>query len=102
MAIQELEFRYFAWPASDMLLGTTHVIRGAELVHTLPQYVRLMRLLGHSPPVFCHVPPLADETGEKLAKSLHNAPRIVEQLRSEGMTQAEARRSSERSRPGVS
>ncbi|MFB3882710.1 MAG: glutamate--tRNA ligase family protein [Armatimonadota bacterium] len=89
---KELEFRYFAWPASDILLGSTHVIRGAELVHTLPQYVRLMQLLGHPVPVFCHVPPLVDETGEKLAKSLHNAPRIVEQLRSEGMNPSEARR----------
>ena len=87
----ELGIYQFSRAASDIILGTTHVIRGDELEKELNIYVQCMHALGHPMPVLCHVPHLADEQGEKLSKSAANAPRLAPQLHAAGLTPAQAR-----------
>lgn len=88
---RELFFEEFARAASDVILGTTHVIRGDELESELDLYVQCFRALGRPLPVLCHLPHLVDSCGDKLSKSLGNAPRIVEELRQRGLTPSQAR-----------
>jgi len=88
---REIGLYQFARSASDVILGTTHAIRGDELEDELDLYVQFLLLLHYPLPILCHVPHLVDEAGEKLSKSQDNAPRIVEKLREEGLCPAEAR-----------
>ena len=85
-------FFNFGRSASDVLLGTTHVIRGDELEGELDAYVQFLQLLDHPLPVLCHLPHLVDENGAKLSKSLGNGGRIVEWFKEQGFAPAGARR----------
>lgn len=89
----------FGRSASDLVLGTTHVIRGDELVKELDLFVQCFHGLKQPWPILCHVPCLVDANGEKISKSEGNAPpkpegnapRIVRELRDQGLTPAQAR-----------
>lgn len=85
------EIWQFARSASDLLLGATHVIRGDELEGELDGYLTFLQALEFPCPVLCHVPHLVDNAGEKLAKSLGNAPRIVDWFKQLGFTPGRAR-----------
>ena len=74
-----------------MVLGTTHIVRGADLEGELNWYVQLLHALGE-PPTLCHLPPLVDGQGRKLAKSSQNGGRIALQLREAELTSRQARR----------
>lgn len=57
----------------DAAMGVTHVLRGADLLHSTPRQVALLRALGLPPPVYAHVPLVLGPDGVKLCKR-HGAP----------------------------
>ena len=52
----------------DALMGVTQVVRGCDLLSSTPMQLYLYRLLGFTPPSFCHIPLLVDATGRRLSK----------------------------------
>ncbi len=58
----------------DHLDGITHVVRGADLLHSTPRQILLGRLLGYATPTFAHLPLVRDAHGEKISKSDSAAP----------------------------
>lgn len=52
----------------DAEQGVTHVVRGADLLHSTPRQIHLQRLLGLSSPHYAHLPVALNEAGEKLSK----------------------------------
>lgn len=52
----------------DALMGVTQVVRGSDLLSSTPVQLYLYRLLGLTPPAFCHIPLLTDPDGRRLAK----------------------------------
>lgn len=52
----------------DALMGITQVVRGADLLSSTHMQLYLYRLLGLTPPEFCHIPLLVDADGRRLAK----------------------------------
>lgn len=59
----------FAVSADDGESGVTEVVRGNDLLSSTPRQIWLMRLMGYTPPVYCHIPLVCDQTGRKLSKS---------------------------------
>ena len=69
----------FAVAVDDGESGVTEVVRGDDLLLSTPRQIWLMRLLGYTPPVYCHIPLVCDGTGRKLSKSEgDSAARLVE------------------------
>ena len=52
----------------DALMGITEVVRGSDLLLSAPQQIYLHRTLGYEPPVYCHLPLLCNEAGQRLSK----------------------------------
>lgn len=52
----------------DALMGVTEVVRGRDLLLSTPQQLYLYRLLGLTPPRFCHHPLLLNAQGQRLSK----------------------------------
>ena len=52
----------------DALMGITQVVRGCDLLSSTPMQLYIYRLLGFTPPSFCHIPLLVDATGRRLSK----------------------------------
>lgn len=52
----------------DALMGVTEVVRGRDLLLSVPQQIYLHRLLGFTPPSFCHLPLLCNLEGQRLCK----------------------------------
>lgn len=52
----------------DALSGVTQVVRGRDLLLSAHQQIKLCRLLGFTPPQFCHVPLLVNNSGQRLSK----------------------------------
>lgn len=52
----------------DALMDITQVVRGADLLSSTPMQLYLYKLLGLTPPEFCHIPLLVDADGRRLAK----------------------------------
>lgn len=59
---------HFANVVDDHLMKITHVIRGTEWITALPVHLTLYNAFGWKPPLFCHVPLIIDESGQKLSK----------------------------------
>ncbi len=67
----------FASPVEDMDDRITHVIRGDDHVSNTPKQIRLLEALGHTLPVYAHVPSIFGEDGRKLSKR-HGAVSVDE------------------------
>ena len=52
----------------DALSGVTEIVRGRDLLLSAAQQIYLYRLLGFTPPVYCHHPLLVNEQGQRLCK----------------------------------
>ena len=65
---------HFAHVVDDHLMRTTHVVRGAEWLPSLPIHVELFEKMGWEPPIYCHTAQLMkigeDGNKRKLSKRL--------------------------------
>ena len=52
----------------DALMGVTEVVRGRDLLQSVPQQLYLYNLLGFRPPRFAHFPLLCNASGQRLCK----------------------------------
>ncbi len=52
----------------DALMGVTEVVRGRDLLLSVPQQLYLYEVLGYSAPRFAHLPLLCNEQGQRLCK----------------------------------
>lgn len=69
---------HFAHVVDDHLMRTTHVVRGAEWLSSLPIHVELFEKLGWEPPIYCHTAQLMklDEEGNKRKLSKREDPEL--------------------------
>lgn len=58
----------------DAHQGITHIVRGADLLHSSERQIHLQRLLGYPTPVYAHIPQAMDAQGQKLGKSTQAPP----------------------------
>ena len=66
----------------DIDMAITHVIRGDDHVNNTPRQINIFEALGHSAPVYAHLPTVLNEQGEKMSK--RNGAKPVTQYRDEG------------------
>lgn len=66
----------------DITMGITHVVRAEEHLPNTPKQQMLWEALGHTPPVWAHVPVLVNEQRQKLSKRRDKV--ALEQYRAEG------------------
>lgn len=69
---------HFAHVVDDHLMGTTHVVRGAEWISSVPVHKELFDLLGFDMPVYCHTAQLMklDAAGNKRKLSKREDPEL--------------------------
>lgn len=69
---------HFAHVVDDHLMRTTHVVRGAEWLPSLPVHVELFNALGFEMPIFCHTAQLMklDPEGNKRKLSKRLDPEL--------------------------
>lgn len=85
---------HFAHVVDDHFMRTTHVVRGAEWLPSLPIHVELFDKLGFDMPVFCHTAQLMklDEDGNKRKLSKRKDPELsLDYYRNEGYHPAAVR-----------
>ena len=58
----------------DAAQGITHVVRGADLLHSTTRQIYLQRLLGLTTPAYTHLPIAVNAQGEKLGKQTLAVP----------------------------
>lgn len=78
---------HFAHVVDDHLMRTTHVVRGAEWLPSLPIHIELFQALGLTMPVFCHTAQLMklDAEGNKRKLSKREDPELsLDYYRKEG------------------
>lgn len=79
---------HFAHVIDDHFMRTTHVVRGAEWLPSLPIHVELFEKVGFKMPVFCHTAQLMkidEETGQKRKLSKRKDPELsLDYYRNEG------------------
>ena len=85
---------HFAHVVDDHLMRTTHVIRGAEWLPSLPIHVELFEKLGWQTPIYCHTAQLMklDEEGNKRKLSKRKDPELsLDYYRNQGYHPAAVR-----------
>ncbi|MBO4672106.1 MAG: glutamate--tRNA ligase [Alphaproteobacteria bacterium] len=68
---------HFAHLCDDHFMRTTHVVRGAEWLSSLPLHYQLFRMMGWTPPLYIHtstLDKLDDETGKQRKLSKRHDP----------------------------
>lgn len=68
--------------SDDITMGITHVIRAEEHLPNTPKQQLLWEALGHTPPVWAHVPVVVNEKRQKLSKRRDKV--ALEMYRDEG------------------
>lgn len=58
----------FCVVVDDADMQITHVIRGDDHVNNTPRQINILKALGHTPPVYAHLPTVLNEAGEKMSK----------------------------------
>ena len=85
---------HFAHVIDDHLMRTTHVVRGAEWLPSLPIHIELFQKLGWQPPIYCHTAQLMklDEEGNKRKLSKRKDPELsLDYYRNQGYHPAAVR-----------
>ncbi len=85
---------HFAHVVDDHLMRTTHVVRGAEWLPSLPIHIELFEKMGWEPPIYCHTAQLMklDEEGNKRKLSKRLDPELsLDYYRKEGYHPAAVR-----------
>ncbi len=86
---------HFAHVIDDHFMRTTHVVRGAEWLSTLPIHIELFEKTGFSLPIYCHTAQLMkidEETGQKRKLSKRHDPELsLDYYRNEGYHPAAVR-----------
>ena len=85
---------HFAHVIDDYLMRTTHVVRGAEWLPSLPIHVELFEKLGWEAPIYCHTAQLMklDEEGNKRKLSKRKDPELsLDYYRNQGYHPAAVR-----------
>lgn len=86
---------HFAHVVDDHLMRTTHVVRGAEWLPSLPIHVELFEKTGLPMPIYCHTGQLMkidEETGQKRKLSKRHDPELsLDYYRNEGYHPASMR-----------
>ena len=59
---------HFAHAVDDLLMGTTHVLRGDEWLSSAPIHLQLFELLGQRPPIYGHIAPILKKDGDSKRK----------------------------------
>lgn len=59
---------HLAVVVDDALMGVTEVVRGCDLLDSVPVQLYLYKLLGFAPPRYCHLPLMVGADGRRLAK----------------------------------
>jgi glutamyl-tRNA synthetase len=72
----------FCVVVDDVDMAITHVIRGDDHVNNTPRQINIFAALGHTPPVYAHLPTVLNEQGEKMSK--RNGAKAVTAYRDEG------------------
>ena len=72
----------FCVVVDDIDMAITHVIRGDDHVNNTQRQINIFEALGHSAPVYAHLPTVLNEQGEKMSK--RNGAKPVTQYRDEG------------------
>ena len=72
----------FTVVVDDMDMQITHVIRGDDHLNNTPRQMNMLKALGHTPPVYAHVPMILGTDGSRLSKR-HGAVSVM-QYRDEG------------------
>jgi len=72
----------FTVVVDDMDMRITHVIRGDDHLNNTPRQMNMLKALGHTPPVYAHVPMILGADGSRLSKR-HGAVSVM-QYRDEG------------------
>lgn len=80
----------FVCAVDDALMGVTRVVRGADLLSSAPRQAALVRALGYQPPVYRHIPLVADAQGQRMAKRDGSVDLSI--LRGRGLSPEQARR----------
>ena len=52
----------------DALMGVTEIVRGSDLLLSVPQQMYLYGLFGYETPSYCHLPLLCNAEGQRLSK----------------------------------
>lgn len=60
----------------DRLMEITHVMRAQEWLPSTPLHMLLYQAFGWEPPLYCHLPMVLGEDGQKLSKR-HGATRVI-------------------------
>ncbi len=58
----------FVVVVDDADMRISHVIRGDDHINNTPRQINLMRALGHTPPIYAHVPSILGDDGKRLSK----------------------------------
>jgi glutamyl-tRNA synthetase len=72
----------FCVVVDDMDMRITHVIRGDDHLNNTPRQMNMLLALGHTPPVYAHLPMILGSDGTKLSKR-HGAVSVL-QYRDDG------------------